>query len=140
MLSKTEEYALRAAIHMARHATGEPIPAGRLASLTGIPANYLSKVLHQLTRHGVIESVRGRHGGFRLSRSPRQVTLARLLEPFGPTAGRARCLLGREECSVDAPCAVHACWEEAQDAIVEFFSRTTLATVLEAEDTACPPV
>jgi Rrf2 family protein len=130
MISKTEEYALRAAIHLARlHANG-PVRSSTLARVTGIPANYLSKVLHQLGRHGVVVSERGRNGGFRLARDPAEVTLAELLFPFAPQAGRARCLLGQEECSDDDPCPAHKHWKGAKAMIGDFFSQTTLGDVI----------
>lgn len=104
--------------------------SGTLAEITGIPSNYLSKVLHQLSRHGVVTSERGRGGGFRLSRAPSSVSLADLLSPFAPAAGRDRCLLGREECSDEDPCPAHHFWKSAQREIRDFFANTTLGDVI----------
>lgn len=131
MISKTEEYALRAAIHLARHYEAGSVRSSTLARETGIPANYMSKVLHQLARHGVVVSERGRNGGFRLSRAPGTITLSQLLAPFAPPEGRARCLLGRDECSDDDPCAAHAHWKGARQMIGDFFQETTLGAVIE---------
>ena len=130
MISKTEEYALRAAVHLARRYEEGSVRSSTLAQVTGIPSNYLSKVLHQLSRHGVVVSERGRGGGFRLSREPSSITLADLLSPFAPQAGRARCLLGREECSDEDPCAAHHHWKHAKRVIGDFFAHTTLGDVI----------
>ena len=130
MISKTEEYALRAAIHLARRYERGPVRSRTLAQVTSIPSNYLSKVLHQLSRYGVVTSERGRGGGFRLSRDPGLITLAELLSPFAPQAERARCLLGRDECSDEDPCPAHHHWRDAQREIRNFFANTTLGDVV----------
>lgn len=51
------------------------LPAGRLAEYHGIPAPYLAKSLQALAGAGIVSSVPGRHGGYRLSRSPSEITL-----------------------------------------------------------------
>ena len=130
MITKTEQYALRAAIQLARRYEAGPVQSSTLARQTGIPANYMSKVLHQLGQHDVVVSERGRKGGFRLSRAPESITLSELLAPFAPTEGRARCLLGRKECSDDDPCPAHAHWKGAKQMIGDFFHNTTLGDVI----------
>lgn len=138
MISKTEEYALRAAIQLARHHGEQPVRASALAHETGVPTNYMSKILHKLGRSGVVVSERGRGGGFRLSRAPASVTLSELLMPFAPQNGRERCLLGRDECSDADPCSAHYRWKDAKQKIADFFSQTTLADVIAERDGGNP--
>ena len=138
MISKTEEYALHAGIHLARQYDVGSVRSSTLAEVADIPPNYLSKVLHQLSRHGVVTSERGRLGGFRLSRDPASITLADLLAPFAPRAGRARCVLGREECLDEDPCPAHEHWKDAKRLIGEFFANTTLGDVVASEETTTP--
>lgn len=142
MLSKTEEYALRAAVHLAQHAPEGPCRAQDIARGSQIPANYLSKILHQLARAGVVESERGRYGGFRLARPARELTLAHVIEPFGSLSDRGRCLLGRAECSDENPCGAHERWKRVRAATTAFFAETTLADVIRtgAFDDAIHPV
>ena len=68
MLSKTSEYALRAVLFLARESRDIPVPAGDIATGLDVPANYLSKILHTLSRAGVVSSERGPGGGYRLAR------------------------------------------------------------------------
>lgn len=135
MISKTEEYALRAAIHLAWRYEDGPVRSSDLAEVANVPSNYLSKVLHQLSRHGVVVSERGRRGGFHLSRHPSSVTLADLLAAFTPQEGRARCLLGRDVCSDEDPCPAHHHWKLARRAIEDFFANTTLGDVIDSRTT-----
>lgn len=63
MLSLTSEYVLRAAIHLAHYGGQGPISGRRIAELEGIPRKYLSKVLGDLVRSGVLVSCPGKAGG-----------------------------------------------------------------------------
>ena len=136
MISKTEEYALRAAVHLAQRYEEGPCRAQDIAGGSHIPANYLSKILHRLAHAGIVTSERGRYGGFRLARRPSELTLADVMEPFGSLSERGRCLLGRPECSDLNPCGAHWRWKRVKAATLAFFRETTLADVVRpgAED------
>jgi len=127
-LSKTSRYALQAATYLAEHwDRDEAIMVREIADRTGIPRNYLSKLLHQLARDGIVVSERGRRGGFRLAREPARITLASVIQPVDPTATEQHCLLGRETCSDDAPCAAHPRWKGLSDDLRRFLGQTSLA-------------
>lgn len=133
LLSQTSRYALRAALHLAQAGPERPVPAEEIARALGVPRNYLSKTLHQLARAGVLESVRGPGGGFRLAAPTRTLSLQRIVAPVEPDLGARCCLLGRPTCSDARPCAVHARWRELADRIDAFLGGTSLAD-LAAED------
>lgn len=140
MISRTEEYALRAAVCLARRYGTGAVRAGDMAEVTGIPRNYLSKILHQLARAGVVTSERGRAGGFRLAADPARVSLATILAPFEPQVERTRCLLGRPECSDANPCGAHDRWKLIKEATLDFLHGTTLSEVLVNEGRDRSPV
>lgn len=130
MLSQTSQYALRSVLHLAGLPRGERAAAVDLARTIGIPGNYLSKTMHQLARAGVVESTRGKGGGFVLARPARRITLAEVVAPFQDVGERA-CLLGRPTCSDARPCSAHAHWKRVAEQVAAFFSRTTVADLLE---------
>jgi Rrf2 family iron-sulfur cluster assembly transcriptional regulator len=132
LLSQTSQYAVRAAIYLAEHAD-EPSQVGTIAEALGIPRNYLSKILHQLARAGVLASERGRGGGFRLAVAPETLTLARIVEPVQPGFTDRRCLLGRPECNDTDPCPVHDRWRTLAGRIAGFVDETTLADLVRQE-------
>ena len=68
--------------------------AEELAARSGIPANYLSKLLLTLGNAGLIEEVRGTGGGYRLARKPESVLLAEIVELIDGGVARPQCLLG----------------------------------------------
>ena len=135
MLTTTAQYALRTVIRLA--ADGERATVEQLAEELAVPRNYLSKTLHLLARAGVVESTRGKHGGFRLRRAPHRVTLREVVAPFDEV-GRRACLLGRDTCSDRHACPAHARWKAVSDATAAFFSRTTVAELLD-QSRGAPP-
>lgn len=130
MLSQTAEYALRAVLTLAAQPEGRPLGAGRLAAFLDIPKNYLSKTLHQLARAGVLESNRGKLGGFRLARPANQITLLEVVALFDDLTGRRICLLGRPVCSDQTPCAAHRRWKAVTERTATFFRETTVADLM----------
>lgn len=132
-LSDTAEYALKAALYLARR-EGEWVRVDDIAEATHVPRNYLSKTLHALSRAGILSSERGPRGGFRLAHAPERLTLARVIAPFS-RPGR-RCLLGRSTCGDRNPCPAHARWSAIAGALEDYFSTTTIATLLQDSPSA----
>lgn len=129
MLSKTAEYALRATVFLARHREEGWARTTDMARDTGVPANYLSKILHQLARQGIVRSERGRNGGFALAHEPGDLTLARIISVFGSVSRAKGCILGRPQCSPDDPCVAHDGWMAMEKHVAQFFETTTVGDV-----------
>ena len=132
MISQSTEYALRAALHIAENDGRGPVRVQDAARDLDVPRNYLSKILHQLGRAGVVTSSRGPNGGFRLAAPPEDILLARIVEPFEPNLvdGKRRCLMGREVCSDDNPCGAHHHWKRVAAEILSFFHSKTLGDLM----------
>jgi Rrf2 family protein len=130
MLSQTAQYALRTVLELARGSAGSPAAAADLAARLRVPANYLSKTLHQLARAGVVASTRGKHGGFVLARPAHRIRLAEVVAPFQDVSERT-CLLGRPACTDVRPCPAHGRWKVIAEQVADFFARTTVAELLE---------
>ena len=128
-LPQTAEYALRAVCYIAEHEHAGPVPVPAIAASLGAPQNYLSKTLHQLGALGVLRSVRGAQGGYRLGISPERLHLATVVEPFlVPT--EQRCIMGRTRCSEEAPCGAHFRWKAVKDTAHAFFAELTVSDLL----------
>lgn len=127
MLSKTSQYALRAVHQLARVPHGERVPAVDIAGSLGVPSNYLSKILHVLGRAGVLDSVRGPHGGFALARPAGAISLAEVLDALGEHPPERMCLLGRGQCRDADPCPAHDQWKDVSERVRDFFEETTVA-------------
>lgn len=130
MLTKSSEYALRAANYLARQTSGEPVAAGQIAAATGIQHQYLSKILSDLVRAGVFSGAPGRNGGFKLAKPANEIQLIEILTPFEPPIGAQRsCPFGNDICSDEKPCSGHHRWREVREAYSRFVHETTVADV-----------
>lgn len=127
MLSQTAAYALRAVLAIATAGEDRPIGAGRLATELGVPPNYLAKTLHVLCRAGVLDSSRGKLGGFRLARPARAITLLEVVRPFAAISAGRVCLLGLPVCSDQTACPAHQRWKQVSERVAAFFRETTVA-------------
>jgi len=110
MVTQTGKYALRILGYLVDH-SGQWVQGRAIATDTGIPANYLSKILNQLRKHGFVESQKGWGGGFLLVEKATRVTIGEVLEAIEGPRDRDRCLLETRQCDAEHPCALHDQWE-----------------------------
>ncbi len=130
MLSNTAKYALRALVHLANLPSGQFIAGRDLARATGIPQNYLAKILWTLGTGGIIDATRGTGGGYRLRRAPVEIRVRAVVDLFDRARLATECLLDDDHpCSDETACAVHASWRDAKLAYVAFLDETTLETL-----------
>ena len=128
MLSLTGEYALRAIVYLTQNAHRCPIPGREVAEKAGIPAKYLSNILGDLVRHGVLDSSRGKRGGFRLRRSAQEITLYDVLRPF-EQFDEVRCPFGNDQCNDKNPCLAHTQWKHVVETERRFLCDTSVYDV-----------
>jgi Rrf2 family protein len=128
-LSSTAQQAIHAVVYIAATGGDGPVRVGDVARALGCPRNYLSKTLHGLVRAGVLRSVRGPRGGFRLSDAPERLTLARIIAPFEPIDDRPSLVGGRSRPDL-RPAAALTRWTRLAKRVDEFFATTTVAGLL----------
>lgn len=132
ILSRTAEYALRAVLHLAQHEGDVPVRVGDIAEALSVPRNYLSKILHELGRAGVLTSVRGPKGGFRLGWPASSLSLEDVVCRFDLLDDGTACVLGQPGgCSDEDPCAAHDRWRDLSGRLTAFFRETTVAELLD---------
>jgi Rrf2 family protein len=112
-LSTACAYALRALVFLARHEGKGPVASHAIAAAEGLPEKFLPKVLEPLASAGVLLSVKGIHGGYRLARTAQRITLLDVVEAVdGPVRGEVprfgadRKLDGRLQAACDAAAEV----------------------------------
>lgn len=127
ILSQTAVYALKAVMYLAEVDRGTPVRVDEMARELDVPRNYLSKILHALTRAGLLGSTRGPKGGFELMTRPEELHLSEVVTHFDEVGSGPGCLLGRDECSDDNPCAAHLRWKGVSMEVKRFFQETTVA-------------
>lgn len=126
ILSQTAEYGLRAMVWIAAQPPGEPLLARDVSAGTGIPVEYLSKILRRLVLAGVLESRKGRGGGFTLSRPAETISFRNVLEAVDAYPVEDRCAFGWGVCSRSRPCPLHSSWEAISDAFQKWAAESHL--------------
>lgn len=127
MFSHTVEYALRAAIHLAS-LDGTPVTSERIAAAIGVPPGYLCKVMRNLVRARLVESFRGRGGGFVLASGPESISILDVVEAVDPIRRIHKCPLDNPD--HETLCPLHRHLDDALANIECTFRRVTLAELL----------
>ena len=129
MLSRSGVYALQATLHLAQQLPETYVSAAHLAKSLSVPSEYLAKILHRLSREGLLVSTRGSRGGYRLSVPAEELTVERIVEPFDAFRAPQVCLMGGP-CNLDAPCAAHLHRVEWNEARRRVLADTVLSDLL----------
>lgn len=128
------KYAIRAVICLAaRQDPTVPVSAFEVAAAENIPPHYLAKVMKELALAGVLESVRGRGGGFRLGRPPEKIRVIEILRAV-EDVGRieTECILGLDACHDEAACPMHTTWKSYRERLLRLLTDLTVVDLLES--------
>jgi Rrf2 family nitric oxide-sensitive transcriptional repressor len=130
-LTVFSDYTLRVLMYLALERTRlATIP--EIAAAYGISENHLMKVVHQLARAGVVESVRGKGGGVRLARAPEEIRLGEIVRASESDAPIVECLSGEPQaCRITSSCRLKGILVDAFDALYASLDEHTLADLVE---------
>lgn len=141
MLSKKAKYAIKALLALAEHDGEEPVRIADLARDEQIPAKFLELILLDLRNQGILQSRKGKGGGYLLARDPRDIYLGQIVRMFdGPLApvpcasqtGYVRCA----DCRNEEVCGVRLAMKEVRDATAKILDGTSIASLRRQVDTA----
>ncbi len=124
-LTRTTEYAIRILIFMAAK-DRELYTTTYLSEELHIPYKYLTKIMTDLARVGLVESIKGRNGGFKIALPLDEITLYDIVSAVEGTQTLDSCILGFPDCSPDNPCALHYLWEKNKANIIKTMKETNL--------------
>ncbi len=124
--SKKCEYGLQAVLFMAANDNNCVCPAEEISKKLNIPREFISKILQSLTESGIIESKKGKSGGFMLAKHPSKIKLIDIVDAIDGLESFNSCLLGFPECSPDKPCPVHDKWGVLRTKAYEMLSSETI--------------
>lgn len=133
-LGRRADYAIRAAVDLARHDAGdERRKAREIADDMDIPVSYVPQILAELVRADLVTSVAGRDGGYRLSRPVDQISLLEVIRAVDGDLRSTLCVLRSGPCRWEGVCAVHVPWARAQQAMLAQLADTTVAELVEID-------
>ncbi len=130
-LSKSVGYAVHA-LSCIDQGHGQPRFVQEIADQTGVPKDYLARVINRLVHRGLVISKRGYCGGVSLARPARQISLLQIVEAMHADEWSRPCFFGLEECPSKKPCPAHASWVAMRRQIEQTLRHTTLADITEA--------
>ena len=112
IFSKKCEYGLQAVLYLAAQKDREVIPAEEIANKLSIPKEFVSKILQSLTESGIVDSRKGKSGGFSIAKDPKRIILIDIVAAFDGMSMFDSCVLGFPNCNPDNPCPLHDKWGE----------------------------
>jgi Rrf2 family protein len=136
MLSKKAKYALRALLVLAEHADErESLPVSEIANRERISRKFLEAILVDLRDSGLLDSQRGRHGGYRLTRPAASITFAEVIRAIDGPLAPIRCASRTqfrpcEDCRDVSTCAIRWAMLKARDALAGALDDCSLADAL----------
>ena len=134
IVSTKGRYALRVMIDLAEHQDERYVPLKEVAARQDISEKYLENILKVLVQNGFLEGLRGKGGGYRLTRSPDQYTVAEILLLTEGSLAPVSCLTpGAPASERMANCRTYTMWKGLNDLIADYFGKITLADLAAPE-------
>ena len=137
IFSKKCEYGLQAVLFLVAQQRGEVVSLDEIAKKLNIPKEFVSKILQSLTESGIIDSKKGKTGGFFLAKDPARIRLIDIVAAIDGLAMFNSCVLGFPQCNPDKPCPLHSKWGELRtmtynmltDETIDKFKEKTLRKI-----------
>jgi len=134
MLSQAVGYAALSLGYLAGRSDGTAL-VREIAEACEIPAPYLSKIVNQLSRAGLVKTQRGVGGGARLAKEAELITLHDLCEVLNDPAIQARCMLGVADCSDQRGCPAHEYNSQRRENLIAYLKSMSIADIAEFQRT-----
>jgi Rrf2 family transcriptional regulator, cysteine metabolism repressor len=129
-LSTKGRYGVKAMVDLAIHYGGEPVSIKSISERQGISEYYLEQLFSPLRKSGLINSIRGAQGGYVLSRIPKEITVAQIMEVLEGPIEISNCLDEKSCNNVDC-CATRLLWAKIKESIDSVTKSTTLQDILD---------
>ena len=131
MISTKGRYALRVMIDLASEPNRAYIPLKEITTRQNISTKYLESILSTLAKANLVVGIRGKGGGYRLTKEPQEYTIGSILKLTEGSLAPVSCLHPKSElCERSEDCATRPMWEKLDKLIDDFFEGITLADLV----------
>ena len=137
-ISTKGRYALRLMLDLALYSDGSAVPLRDVAARQEISDKYLEQIVTQLSRAGLVRSVRGAGGGYLLTRKPEEYSVGEILRVLEGSLAPVSCADGTGCCDRADRCVTVEVWREIQAAVDGVVDRLTLADLVRRYHEKCP--
>lgn len=132
-LTTKGRYAVTAMLDLALNQDAGPISLSDISERQGISLSYLEQLFSKLRRQGLVTSVRGPGGGYRLGRVGDDISVADVVDAVSESLDATRCQ-GKEGCQQGEVCLTHHLWQDLSAQIHDFLSDISLADLVARRD------
>lgn len=132
-VSTKGRYALRLMLDLAQQPPTEYVSIKSVATRQGISEKYLEQIIKMLSKSGLVESTRGKSGGYRLTRTPESYTVGEILRVTEGSLAPVSCLEEEHHCENCDDCVTYEIWQNVLDAINEVVDSITLSYLVEKQ-------
>jgi len=141
MLAQKTRYALRSLLYLAEDQGGSPVQLARIAETQRVPPKYLELIMLDLKRAGLVRSVRGPRGGYRLARAPDEISFGAIVRVMEGPIALVSCASENfyepcGDCHDEATCAIRKAFAIVRDQTTTFLDGISLTEAAKWEISA----
>ena len=132
LFTRGNQYAIQALVMLAMQPRDRASMCRELADTLQLPYPYLSKLMQQCAKLGLVGASRGRSSGYWLLDRAAGMTLFELIEAINGERHSRECLLGFKECADDTACVMHCEWKPVKEGMFALLKEQTLGQLAQA--------
>ncbi len=136
-LTSKGRYAVTATLDIALHNQQQAVSLAEISERQQISLSYLEQLFSKLRKHGIVASVRGPGGGYKLNLPPEEISVAMIINAVNENIQATKCF-GNSNCKSGIRCLTHTLWTELSNRIEEFLSEITLASLVKQQSHKIP--
>ena len=139
MLSKKAQYSLYALVHLAKNLKDGPVLISKIAETEQIPKKFIETILLELKTIGIVNSRKGKGGGYYLIKKPEKITMVEIIRKFDGAIALLPCVSDMyyekcKNCIDEQSCGIRNVMREVRDETVKILTDNTLADILKREN------
>ncbi len=131
-LTTKGRYAVTAMLDVTIHAAYGPVSLADISERQGISLSYLEQLFSKLRKHGLVTSIRGPGGGYRLGKCSAEIAVADVITAVNESVDATKCQ-GKGNCQGGEQCLTHSLWEQLSDRITTFLDGISLEELMSSE-------
>lgn len=131
-LTTKGRFAVTAMLDLALHESDKPVTLAGISERQGISLSYLEQLFSRLRRNGLVKSVRGPGGGYKLARNQSDISVSHIISAVDELIDATQCG-GQENCHGDRRCMTHDLWSSLNSKILEYLSGVSLSDLVASQ-------
>ena len=129
-LTTKGRFAVTAMLDLALNEDAKPVTLAGISERQAISLSYLEQLFSRLRRQGLVTSVRGPGGGYRLAKAHSEISVSHIITAVDELIDATQCG-GKEDCHDEGRCMTHDLWASLNNKILDYLSGVTLAELVE---------